>query len=145
MNTRTLVDAPRFEDAAIPEPTTTTDTTDDTRRETRLLAAQARRLTELKTQIRALTMEKDELEDAIRATHQPGTSMNADGWTVTVSTGRKTLNQEAFTNAYPPVSHPHLYQEPKPMTMARLERELGRATLEPYTTVGKPIVSIHHD
>ena len=117
----------------------------DEERRTRLIAATAEKLVAIKTQLKTLTAEKEDLERMVCELCAPGDNIQADGWRISVKPGRKTLNVKTFEQAYPAEANVNLYQMPKPLPLSQLEKELGRAQVEAYVTVGKPIVSVDHE
>lgn len=109
-----------------------------------LLAKQAEQLDKLKAQIRHLTQLKDQLEASLVETYGEGTTHSAEGWTVSVGNGRKTLDARRFQQAYPAARHPECY-EVKPLPLGQLARKLGETNLTGCIQTGKPTVKVSHD
>lgn len=102
----------------------------------------ASRLIEIKEHMDALAGEKAQIEGWLREHFEPGQTLEAGDYQVTISRPARRLNTAALANAYPVVSWPDLYTPT--LNTAAVKKHLSEKALEDggFYTEGTPTVRV---
>ncbi|KFI65732.1 hypothetical protein [Bifidobacterium cuniculi] len=104
------------------------------------LAEVAAQIVNLELQRSAITMRIDQLKQQVTE-HCPGGTWPAGDLKVTVSPGRRSIDQARMREQFPPDQYPQFYKR-VPKALSTLEKETGSAALAGCVTTGKPTVTI---
>lgn len=106
----------------------------------KLLEAQLARIDTINGQMKKLKEEKDALEAELLDRYPIG-RQTAGGYTLTITAGRRSLDQRKFEAAYPVSDNP-TYYELKPKSMSTIAKHVGEDALANCIKTTKPTVKV---
>lgn len=106
----------------------------------KLLEAQLARIDTINGQMKKLKEEKDALEAELLDRYPIG-RQTAGGYTLTITTGRRSIDPRKFEAAYPVSDNP-TYYELKPKSMSTIAKHVGEDALANCIKTTKPTVKV---